>query len=362
MKDQRIILTLDAGGTNFAFSALKNGEEVCDPISLPAYATNQQKSIETLLSGFQHLIDQLNDKPSAISFAFPGPADYPNGITYNVGNLPAYAGGVPIGPLLEEHFNIPVYINNDADLFTYGEAIMGVLPEINQKLEEANSPKRFNNLLGLTLGTGFGAGIVRNGGLFLGDNSCGAEIWLVRNYKTKSNMESSISIRGIIREYKRLAQTEEEDLTPKCIYEIAKGERDGDQEAALESYEIFGAALGEAIANVATLIDGIVVIGGGLSGAKDIFMPSVMNVLNSNIQSLDNTSFPRIHQRVYDLEDTAELKQFLKGETKEIKIPGTDKKLTVDCEQRIGVCFSKMGTNQATSFGAYTYAINQLDK
>ena len=136
MKDQRIILTLDAGGTNFAFSALKNGEEVCDPISLPAYANNQQKSIETLLSGFQHLIDQLKEKPLAISFAFPGPADYPNGITYNVGNLPAYAGGVPIGPLLEEHFKIPVYINNDADLFTYGEAIMGVLPEINQKLED----------------------------------------------------------------------------------------------------------------------------------------------------------------------------------------------------------------------------------
>ena len=42
--------------------------------------------------------------------------------------------------MLEEKFGIPVFINNDGDLFAYGEAIAGLLPFINSKLEEAGSP------------------------------------------------------------------------------------------------------------------------------------------------------------------------------------------------------------------------------
>ena len=96
----------------------------------------------------------------ALSFAFPGPADYPNGIIGDLKNLPAFRGGVPLGPLLAETFGAPVFINNDGDLFAYGEAMAGLLPEVNGMLEAAGSPKRFRNLLGVTLGTGFGAGLV----------------------------------------------------------------------------------------------------------------------------------------------------------------------------------------------------------
>ena len=102
---------------------------------------------------------------------FPGPADYPNGIIGDLGNLPGFRGGVALGPMLEEKFGIPVFINNDGDLFVYGEAIAGFLPYVNGLLEKAGSPKRYKNLFGVTLGTGFGGGIVRDGELFIGDNS-----------------------------------------------------------------------------------------------------------------------------------------------------------------------------------------------
>jgi glucokinase len=49
------------------------------------------------------------------------------GIIGDLENLPTFKGGVALGPMLEEIFNIPVFINNDGDLFAYGEAIAGLL-------------------------------------------------------------------------------------------------------------------------------------------------------------------------------------------------------------------------------------------
>ena len=162
-------MTLDAGGTNFVFGAIRGCEEVVEPIHLPSAANNLELSLANLINGFHAVRSRLKEPPVAISFAFPGPADYPNGIIWNIGNLPAYKGGVAVGPMLAAEFGIPVFINNDGDLYAYGEAISGYLPWVNAQLEKAGSPKRYHNLVGLTLGTGFGGGIVRNGNLFLGE-------------------------------------------------------------------------------------------------------------------------------------------------------------------------------------------------
>ena len=71
----------------------------------------------------------------AISFAFPGPADYPNGIIGGyLPNFPSFREGVALGPFLQEKFGVPVFINNDGDLFAYGEALGGTLPEVMQSL------------------------------------------------------------------------------------------------------------------------------------------------------------------------------------------------------------------------------------
>ncbi len=83
--------------------------------------------------------------------------------------------------MLEDRFGLPTFINNDGDLFAYGEAAAGFLPYVNGLLEQAGSPKRFRNLFGVTLGTGLGGGIVRDGELFIGDNSVAGEIWLMRH-------------------------------------------------------------------------------------------------------------------------------------------------------------------------------------
>ncbi len=49
--------------------------------------------------------------------------------------------------MLENEFQVPVYINNDGDLFAYGESIAGLLPYINQKLKEAGSSNNIKTCL-----------------------------------------------------------------------------------------------------------------------------------------------------------------------------------------------------------------------
>ena len=88
--DQRIVLTLDAGGTNFVFSAIRECKEIVTPVCLPAASDNLDKCLSALLKGFSLVKDQLEDTPVAISFAFPGPADYNNGIIGVLRNFPAF--------------------------------------------------------------------------------------------------------------------------------------------------------------------------------------------------------------------------------------------------------------------------------
>jgi glucokinase len=362
-RDTRTVLTLDAGGTNFVFSAVRGNEEATEPIRLPSNGDNLELCLRTIEIGFTETISKMEDQPSAISFAFPGPADYPAGIIGDLANLPSFRGGVPLGPILEDKFGLPVYINNDGDLFAYGEAIAGLLPDINNKLMEAGSPKRFNNLFGVTLGTGFGGGLVINGELFLGDNSAGAEVWCMRSKLHPSSfVEEDISIRAIKREYERICELSSKDLTPKDIYDIAKGTRNGNQTAAIESFRLLGEAIGDALANICTILDCMVVIGGGLSASSDLFLPALINEMNSNMEKLSTGTIQRMESRAFNLENKEELAGFIKGEAKNITVPGREETISYDTMKRVGIGLSRLGTSKAISIGAYSFALNELNK
>lgn len=361
--DKRIVMTLDAGGTNFVFSAIQGNEQILDEIVLPSHANDLDKCIASMIDGFTQVKNKLQNPPVAISFAFPGPADYPNGIIGDLNNLPAFRGGVALGPMLQEKFQLPVFINNDGDLYAYGEAIAGFLPFVNEQLRLSGSPKRYKNLLGLTLGTGFGAGIVRDGNLFIGDNSIAGEIWLLRDKLCpETHIEEHASIRGVKKVFARESGITFEDApSPKDIFEIGTGKIEGNSKAAQKAFKEMGEAVGDAISNAITLIDGLVVIGGGLSGASEVFLPEVVNEMNSSFKKPDGSTFRRLVANVYNLENKDDFQKFLKGSAKEIKVYGSDRTVTYDSESRIGIGISKIGTSKAISIGAYAFALNSMD-
>ena len=260
-------MTLDAGGTNFRFSAIRGGKPVVDTAVMPARSDDLKNCLQSLVKGFRQVRRACPEPPVAISFAFPGPADYPRGIIGDLLNLPCFRGGVALGPMLEDEFKIPVFINNDGDLFAYGEAMGGFLPHVNSLLAKAGSPKRFSNLLGVTIGTGLGGGIVRNGELFLGDNSMAGEIWLVRSkLSPRMNAEEGASIRAVRRVYAEYAGISlREAPEPVEIHKILLNQWIGDKPAAEEAFRRLGETVGDAMGNALTLVDGLAVIGGGLA-------------------------------------------------------------------------------------------------
>ena len=267
--DNRIVATLDAGGTNFVFGAMKAGEFIIDPVSVPSMAHDLDLCLQNMKNGFAQVFDQLDEKPVAISFAFPGPADYPNGIIGGfLPNFPSFRDGVALGAFLEKEFGVPVFINNDGDLFAYGEALCGALPEINNRLTELGSNKQYKNLIGYTLGTGFGIGVVIDGRLNRGDNSCVETFCLRHPDMPDVIVEDGVAIRAVCRVYGEKSGNMNHGLTPKDICEIADGKREGDIEAAKEAFASLGRVAGAAISTAVTIIDGLVVIGGGVSAAS----------------------------------------------------------------------------------------------
>lgn len=361
--DARIVMTLDAGGTNFVFSAVQAEQEIIDPISIPAEGEKLEIVLEKIIQGFNEVKAKLKAPPVAISFCFPGPAEYELGIIGDLENLPTFRGGVALGPMLEEKFGIPVFINNDGDLFAYGEAIAGLLPDINRRISGSKSPKSYQNLLGVTFGTGFGGGIVSRGQLFLGDNSAQGEINRMRNkLHTNATVEENVSIRGIKRTYCRVTGlTPDQCPTPKDIFEIGMGSAAGNKEAAILAFHRMAEAAGDAIANAITMIDGLVVIGGGLSGAYPLFLQRLVDEMNSNFTTMVGTAVDRMEIKAFNLEDENEFARFYEGDTREIKVPFSSRRIQYDPMKRIGVGISRLGTSKAVSIGAYAYALNKLD-
>lgn len=361
--DNRIVITLDAGGTNFVFGAMRGCEYITDPVTYPSNSHDLDLCLQTMVKGFGEVIDSLDEAPVAISFAFPGPADYPNGVIGGyLPNFPSFREGVALGPFLQNKFGLPVFINNDGDLFAFGEALCGALPDINRRLKEAGSNKQYNNMIGYTFGTGFGIGIVINGELNRGDNSCVETFCLPHKLKEGIIVEEGVAVRAIKRVYAEVSGDYNHNLEPKEICEIADGKREGDVNAAKRAFAEFGQVAGHAMAIAAQLIDGIIVLGGGITAACHHILPSLLEEMRSMYSTIPGEPVKRVQMEVLNLDDAAQFERFAKGNPKSITVHGTNLTVEYDDMKRIGITLSKLGASRAISAGAYAFALSQLDK
>lgn len=360
--DERIVMTLDAGGTNFVFSAIQGCREIIEPVHYPAVADDLVQCLNLLVEGFTEVVNRLNKFPVAISFAFPGPADYEHGIIGDLPNFPAFRGGVALGPFLSEHFDVPVFINNDGNLFTYGEALAGVLPQINRSLREAGSSRVYKNLLGITLGTGFGGGVVINRRLLKGDNDCGGDVWLMSNRKYPEMIaEEGVSIRAVRRVYQALSSEDASALSPKDVFDIAEGVKCGDREAAVACFRELGEIAGDAIVHALDIVDGLVVIGGGVAGAVKYILPGMMSEFRRQAYTFSGASFPCLQMEVFDLTDADGFARFVTEENGTVQVPFSEKRVPYVRCRKTGIAISALGADKAIALGAYLFALSQLD-
>jgi glucokinase len=361
-QDIRTILSLDAGGTNFDFFAVRGGELITEKLRFPAAMETLDDMLRMIIKGFEEVGRQSGEKPVAISFCFPGPAEWEKGIIGDLENLPLFRGGVPLQAMLESHFGIPVFINNDGDLFTYGEAIAGFLPEVNRELELAGNPKRYNNLLGVTFGTGYGGGFVSKGKMFTGDNSAGMEINRMRNkLYPQTSAEDSVTIRAIKRVYARETGIGTDACPePEDIYKTGVGELAGDIEAARKAFLELAEVAGSSLADAVTLTDSPVVIGGGLAGAWPIFLQPLVDEMNFSFNDLNGKTVTRMEVLAYNFENPDCRKDFLDKTAVELKVPFSQATVEYEPVKKITIGISRLGTAKAVAIGAYTFALNEL--
>ena len=172
----------------------------------------------------------------------------------------------------------------------------------------------------------------------------------------------TISARRALTEPERLAPHRNGDFLIGISISSTLAAVPGNKAAAVEAFRQLGEVAGDAMGHALTLIDGLAVVGGGISGAWPLFLPALVNELNGTYTAPTGEKFRRLDSPVFNLEDPAQLQQFLQGERREITVPGSRKKLQYDPLQRTGVGLSRLGTSEATAIGAYAFALQALDQ
>ena len=139
-------IAIDLGGTNVRVARVREGK-IEARLSEPVKASGTERGV---LDQMCALVEKVNNgTASRIGVAVPSVVDFNTGIVYNVMNIPSWKE-VHLKQYLESRFGIETHADNDVNCFVAAEKAYG-----------AGRP--FDNLVGITLGTGVGAGIVIDG-------------------------------------------------------------------------------------------------------------------------------------------------------------------------------------------------------
>jgi glucokinase len=203
---------------------------------------------------------------------------------------------------------------------------------------------------------------VHKGALYTGDNSLGGEVWLLRHKLVPgTNVEEGVSIRAVRSAYAAYAGVPITEVPePRRIAEIARGEAPGHADAARRAFAQLGEVSGDALSFVTTLLDALVVVGGGIAAAHRLFLPALVAEMNGQYTTPAGEPFRRLVQAVFDLEDPEQMEAFLRGRTIDLRVPGSGRTVSFDALQRTGVGVSRLGTSHAVAIGAYAHALTRL--
>jgi glucokinase len=236
------ILGIDLGGTN-----IRAGLVIENQITkIASEKTRANESAEQVLQDLFYFIDELiTPSTNVIGIGVPGLVTA--GIVYDAVNIPAWKE-IPLPNLMEQRYNLPVAVDNDANCFTLGEFYFG-------------KGRDHDSLVGLTIGTGLGTGIIINKKLFTGNNGGAGEFGMI-DYLDQcyEYYASGQFFRNVY------------NIDGETVFENAKkGNID-----AHKLYEEMGMHLGNAIKAILYATDvSLIVLGGSVSKAFPYFSNSM---------------------------------------------------------------------------------------
>lgn len=234
------VIGIDLGATNIRGAVVAN--QTISPIIATRIKTNGTE--EQVLEDVFQVVDQLIDgRVKGIGIGVPSVVDVDQGIVYDVQHIPSWKE-VHLKQVLQERYNIPVHVNNDANCFALGEYFFG-------------KGKGNDNMIGLTIGTGLGAGIIINKHLYAGPN-CGAGEFGMVDY-LNHNFEYYCSGSFFQNFY---------GFDGEEVFKLAQNKTD----IALMMYNEMGKHLGNAIKLIMYTFDpDLIVLGGSVPAAYQYF-------------------------------------------------------------------------------------------
>lgn len=256
-----MVIGVDLGGTN-----LRGGiEDQGQVFNFKRELFDNRQSLEgTLMQLIRFVRPLMHTDVKGIGIGVPSVVDVEKGVVFNVANIPSWER-VPLKDIMEDEFGVPVCVNNDVNCFALGEHQFG-------------AAKGFRNIVGVSSGTGLGAGIIINNRIFHGNNCGAGEIGLLPYLDHNIEYYASGNLFSVFY-----------NTTAEEAHHLAS---EGNVEALI-SWREFGMHLGEALKCVLYAYDPeVIVLGGSLSKAYGFFKDG-MN------KSLQGFAYPESLKRVH---------------------------------------------------------------
>ena len=261
------VLGVDLGGTAIKLGLFsRDGELLADhQRPTPQPATPGSVCVEIVEAVGSLDPDGL---ASMVGIGLPGPMDADARVARVCINLPGWEE-VPLAAWLEPRLKRRVTLANDGNCALVGEAWKGAAVGCS-------------DVVLLTLGTGVGGGVMLGGKLFTGHNGAAAEPGLITlfpegpdcNSGNRGSLEQYASITGL----GRLSDAEPSSL--------AMAASSGDEQAKAQ-WERYGQLLGTGISSLVYMFTPqLVLLGGGLAGASEHFLPAVRREVNTRVQAV----------------------------------------------------------------------------
>lgn len=269
---------VDIGGTAIKAGRLGPEGDIETELERP---TPAREAPEALIEVLIPILDELEadlapgERPLTLGVGCAGLIEPGTGVVRTSPNLPGWRD-VPLGALASQAAGRKAVVLNDANAFALGECKLGAGLGVN-------------TVVGLTLGTGVGGGIVIEGRLWEGVHGFAGEIGhmpLVADGPpctcgARGCLEALVGTLAIIKRYRQISGTEEDgSLTPRTLADKA---RQGDA-AAFETFHETGRLLGLALGGLTHFLDpDVFVLGGGILGSADLILPSTRAALAGSV-------------------------------------------------------------------------------
>jgi len=249
MNNEKVI-GIDLGATNIRGAVVSNGN-ISEIISRRIHTKGTE---EQVLEDVYFVVDSLiNSDVKAIGIGVPSVVDVEKGIVYDVVHIPSWKE-VRLKEILEKKYKVQVFVNNDANCFALGELYFG-------------KGQGAKNIVGLTIGTGLGAGIIINQQLYAGPNCGAGEFgcvdYLDNNYEFYCSGSFFNNVYGLDGQ------------------QVFKEAQQGDARA-LQLYAEMGTHLGNAIKLIMYTYDpDLIILGGSVQLAYDYFEKTMWERINT---------------------------------------------------------------------------------